>query len=130
MDGRSLRPILEGIQIANWRQDFEAQYVSGSESFGPIAEKAEAPASGDSSPPPLEIPSYRALRTQTHLYVEWNDPISPAAIDDELYDLKTDPYELRNLLATPAGRAANAALTATLKARLAAIAGCTGAACR
>jgi arylsulfatase A-like enzyme len=42
--------------------------------------------------------AFRAVRTPTHKLIVWHDP----ARGDELYDLATDPRELRNLILDPA----------------------------
>lgn len=61
--------------------------------------------------PRADIPRYRALRTPTHLYVEYG------ANERELYNYATDPFETSNLLAgTPTP--GDAALAATLANRL------------
>jgi N-acetylglucosamine-6-sulfatase len=60
----------------------------------------------------LDPPSWRALRTRTHTYVEWQD----GSGDRELYDLRADPFQLTNLLAKPTP--ADTALAARLAARL------------
>lgn len=61
--------------------------------------------------PRADIPRYRALRTPTHLYVEYGGG------ERELYNYANDPFEASNLLAgTPA--AGDAALAATLATRL------------
>jgi N-acetylglucosamine-6-sulfatase len=131
VDGRSLVPVLRGRTPADWRTDFLAQYRNTAASLGPESELPPG------APPDLtaffgvDIPSYRAVRTQTHLYVEWYDEErAPKVHEYELYDLRTDPYQLDNQLATPAGRAANQALVTTLRARLDELATCAGATCR
>lgn len=65
------------------------------------------------------IPTYRALRTDRYLYVEYDTG------EKQLYDLSTDPNELHNRAAT-----ADAALLGRLSTRLARLAGCAGASCR
>jgi arylsulfatase A-like enzyme len=65
------------------------------------------------------IPGYHALRTTTMLYVEWDDQ------ELELYDLRRDPYELRNIAGT-----ASPDTIAALHARLTALTSCQAASCR
>lgn len=64
-------------------------------------------------------PSYSAVRTKTHKYVEYQIE------DRELYDLEADPYEMDNLYET-----ADASLVQDLKAMLDALRECTGDGCR
>jgi arylsulfatase A-like enzyme len=71
-------------------------------------------AAGGGSPP-----SYEAIRTGTHKYVEYQTG------DRELYDLEADPYEMDNLYET-----ADASLLQDLKAKLDALRECTGDGCR
>ncbi|MCZ7631743.1 MAG: sulfatase-like hydrolase/transferase [Microthrixaceae bacterium] len=102
-------PLLgDGPGPDTWRRDFIAQYLGG----------ATAQGIGEEFPPNLsfhlfvlllaaEIPSYSALRTEDHLYVEWDQTDMGEGVDAELYDLDTDPYQLDNLLATESGRTEN-----------------------
>jgi N-acetylglucosamine-6-sulfatase len=101
VDGRSFAPLLDGEAAndpASWRTAFEVRYwhdkIGG-------------------------VPSYDAVRTQRHLYVEYE------AGERELYDLKTDPYELQNL-----HDSADPALISDLDSRLAALRDCSGDECR
>ncbi len=129
-DGRSLRPVLNQETPNWWRKDFIAQYSNKVDSLGP-----EAEVSGSEPPDVLaafnrDVPSYKALRTATHLYVEWSDWTTPGITDYELYDLGSDPGQLTNLLATAAGRNANQQLVATMKTRLTYLSTCAGVTCR
>jgi N-acetylglucosamine-6-sulfatase len=65
-------------------------------------------------------PQFTGLRTPSHLYVEYGTG------EAELYDLRRDPDELRNLAGTPAA----AGLQRQLAERLARLRDCAGAACR
>jgi len=60
-----------------------------------------------------------AVRTRGHLYVEYESG------ERELYDLRRDPHQLRNLY-----RRAPRGLVRDLKGRLEALAGCSGEGCR
>jgi N-acetylglucosamine-6-sulfatase len=71
LDGRSLKPLLQGPAPLSFREDFLV------ESFAPA----------DS-----EVPGYAALRSQTSIYIEY------VTGERELYDLQKDPNELRNLV--------------------------------
>ena len=71
-DGRSLVPLLRG-QSVPWRHDFVVEYLGES-------------MYSDGGPPP-----FQALRSTRWLYVEYRNGWR------ELYDLRRDPYELRNL---------------------------------
>jgi len=65
------------------------------------------------------IPTYRALRTDRYLYVEYDTG------EKQLYDVTRDPAELHNLAAT-----ADAALLRSLAARLHALEKCSAKTCR
>lgn len=67
----------------------------------------------------LGIPAYRGLRTSNYMYVEY------ITGEKELYDLKSDPYQLQNLAAK-----ADAQLLAVLAARLKELQTCRAAECR
>jgi N-acetylglucosamine-6-sulfatase len=71
-------------------------------------------AAGGESPP-----SYVAVRTETHKYVEYQTG------DRALYNLEADPYEMDNLY-----EAADASLVQDPKAKLDALRDCTGDGCR
>jgi N-acetylglucosamine-6-sulfatase len=62
---------------------------------------------------------YRAVRTETHKYVEYNNG------EVELYDLQADPYELNNIY-----ESADSALLEDLKAKLEALKSCSEDRCR
>lgn len=131
-DGTSLVPLLgDGPGPDRWRTDFVAQYLGGAAANGIGAEL----------PPTLnfaifvmllgqELPTYTAIRTTEHLYVEWDQTPIGAGIGAELYDLEADPFQLDNLLASEAGRAEHAAVVAQLQTRMAELAACAGATCR
>ncbi len=131
VDGVSLKPLFGSNPPASWRTDFLGQYLGGAAANGIGAEL----------PPTLnfalfvmllgqEIPTYTSIRTEDHLYVEWDQTPIGQGIGSELYDLAADPYELNNLLATPQGQTANASLVTTLQARMAELAACAGVTCR
>ena len=72
--GKSLVPVLEG-KPAEWRQTALLEY---------FFEK-----------PFPRVPSWQAVRTDAWKYIHYPDVENA----DELYDLKTDPYEMKNLIA-------------------------------
>jgi N-acetylglucosamine-6-sulfatase len=85
-DGHSLLPLLSGVTPVDWR---DAVLV---EHHGPDVDDG-----GDRDPDSQlngkggNPPSYEAMRTSDFLYVEYRDD------ERELYDLRTDPYELDNI---------------------------------
>ena len=93
-DGRSLAPLLRGEDHA-WRS---AVLLEGFPDENP--------------------PSYGAVRTETHKYVEYDNG------ETELYDLEADPYELENL-----PDITDLALVADLNTKLNALRSCAGDEC-
>lgn len=79
LDGRSLVPLLQGTTPQDWRSSFLIEYNT------------------DTVFPRVRNMGYKAVRTKRWKYIRYND------LDwmDELYDLKDDPYEMRNLIGTP-----------------------------
>lgn len=67
----------------------------------------------------LAIPAFAAIRTKDDTYVEY------VTGEKELYDLRSDPYELQNIVTM-----ADAQLVQQLAARLAALRQCKAAGCR
>ena len=65
------------------------------------------------------IPEYHALRTRDFTYIEY------ATGERELYDLRRDPYQLRNIYPT-----ADQSLVSVLSAGLSAVKRCRETACR
>jgi N-acetylglucosamine-6-sulfatase len=78
LDGRSLMPLLAG-EGGEWRRSFRIEYES------------------DTVFPRIVNMGYRAVRTERYKYIRYLE--LPGM--DELYDLETDPYEMRNLVASP-----------------------------
>lgn len=98
VDGRSLAPLLSGEPRGTpWRDAFAVEKW------------------GDHLMPH----DYRAVRTRTHLYVEYSNG------ERELYDLREDPYQLRNVYG-----AADPRLVGDLSRRLDALEDCAGDGCR
>jgi arylsulfatase A-like enzyme len=78
MQGRSLVPLLKG-ELPGWRNSFLIEYYS------------------DKVFPRMLQMGYKAVRNQRWKYIHYLE------LDgmDELYDLKTDPYEMKNLINEP-----------------------------
>ena len=82
-------------------------------------EDAETDATPTGQRVPLGVPVYRGIRMNEYSYVEY------VTGEKELYNLKSDPYQLQNLAAK-----ADANLLTQLAARLKQMTTCTGATCR
>ena len=74
-EGRSLLPVLAGSQ-PGWRHDFLLEHLAG--------------------PPQRDVPSYCGVRGERFKYVLYQTG------EEELYDLRLDPYELENRATDPA----------------------------
>jgi arylsulfatase A-like enzyme len=75
VEGHSLLPVLAGAQPA-WRHDFLIEHLHG--------------------PPQTDVPTYCGVRNERYKYVLYQTR------EEELYDLKVDPFELQNQAANPA----------------------------
>ncbi len=78
MEGRSLSPLLAG-RHGPWRTAWLYEYFKDF---------------------PYRVPRMQGVRTERYKYIEYQGDI-----DNHLFDLKTDPREQHNLIATGAGRA-------------------------
>lgn len=76
MQGRSLKPVLEGHTPADWRTEYFYEHHSVKD----------------------RIPPSEAVRTLRWKYIRW---MEPNPLVEELYDLESDPLEERNLIADP-----------------------------
>ena len=78
LHGRSLAPILDG-ETPDWRDSFLVEYYSDT-----VFER-------------IYLMGYKAVRTNRMKYIRYED------LDgmDELYDLASDPYEMRNVIDDP-----------------------------
>lgn len=72
---------------------------------------------------PLPLPTYQALRSARHLYVEYGYP--DGRQERELYDIERDPFELRNIADT-----AKPSLLHSLSRKLNELQRCRAAGCR
>ena len=95
-DGVSLVPLLTGVSVPSWRTGLLQHWPGGDEN-------------GTSVNRP--VPASYGIRTRDFRYFELSTG------ERELYDLRTDPYELQNV----AGRAAYATIQADLRTQLAAL---------
>lgn len=98
VDGRSLIPLLRVNPVSSWRTRFlvDLQALNG------------------------RIPIFHALRTDTHLFVQYSE-----TSDNELYDMTADPYQLDNFFST-----ADIGLVDDLSSQLNSLIGCAGLSCR
>src|SRR4030095_12541117 len=81
MHGRSLVPILSG-RAAGWRTSFLIEYFT------------------DTVFPRILNMGYQAVRTERYKYIHYTQLSGM----DELYDLRSDPYEMSNVIGAPAAR--------------------------
>ncbi len=126
-DGRSLEPLFDTSPAPSWRTDFLVEYKGTyfplDEDLDTLAQVQAAIQAGS----PMKVPTYRAVRNEQYLYVEW---YSTAPHEYELYDMVADPYQLDNLVATPEGAALHEPTTTVLQARLEELGSCAAATCR
>lgn len=83
VDGHSLLPLLDGGSDANWRTANLIEHRHADKSAGDPDNNG-----GESISPP----NYHALRTNSYTYVEYGSGAK------EYYDLRTDPYQLHNIV--------------------------------
>jgi len=84
-DGHSLTSLLRGGAPPDWRNAVLVEH------HGPAVDRDDPDAQSTDSGNP---PTYNALRTGSFLYVEYVNG------EREYYDLRTDPYELHNIVAS------------------------------
>ncbi|MGH7711399.1 MAG: sulfatase/phosphatase domain-containing protein, partial [Gemmatimonadaceae bacterium] len=89
--GTSLVPLLDGSS-PTWRRSVLLEYYS------------------DRVFPRILNMAYQAVRTEQHKFIDYLELEGM----DELYDLAVDPYEMHNLIGTPAGDSLLPALRAEL----------------
>ena len=105
VDGRDLMPLIEAPNPVPWRT-------------GVLTENLVATLPGDPDYSDYEVPPYHALRTEDYLYVSYGKE------GTALYDLRSDPYEMNNVLATT-----DRVVVARLAAQLEALSVCSGPSC-
>jgi N-acetylglucosamine-6-sulfatase len=104
-DGHSLAPLLGGDEgTSSWRTAILLETFANEE-----AEEG----------PQANLPNYQAVRTETHKYVEYDNG------ERELYDLQTDPYELKSI-----HESADPTILEDLKAKLDTLKSCSKEGCR
>ena len=104
MQGASLRPLSRVGKSKvgkrkGWRGSFMCEYFS------------------ENAMPWLIGMSYKAIRTRRYKYIHWTQKSLDGVECDELFDLKHDPYEMKNLI----GKRSEAGLVAKLRKQLAAL---------
>ena len=99
MQGTSLKPLAKGAKPKGWRTSFMCEYFS------------------ENAMPWLVGMSYKAIRTKRHKYIHWTQKSLDGVACDELYDLKSDPYEMKNLI----GKRSEQGLVARLRKQLASL---------
>ncbi len=126
VDGRSFLPLVHGETPSTWRQSYLVEHwlqqsVTKPADMGlqePGDPDQEADTSGAKAAK-VVIPEYHAIRTKDYIYVEYSTG------EKELYNLKTDPAELKNSAST-----ADPTVLNTLSERLAALKNCKADTCR
>jgi N-acetylglucosamine-6-sulfatase len=91
--GRSLLPLFRGPAPDDWRTSFLIEYYS------------------DIVFPRVNKMGYQAVRNERWKYIRYREQTDA----DELYDLETDPYELKNVINEPAAAPALAAMKSELQ---------------
>ena len=81
IQGLSLRPLSKVGTGKALRSSFMCEYFS------------------ENAMPWLIGMSYKAIRTRRHKYIHWTQKSLDGVECDELYDLKSDPYEMHNIVA-------------------------------
>jgi arylsulfatase A-like enzyme len=97
IQGLSLKPLSGKGSKRGWRTSLMCEYFS------------------ENAMPWLIGMSYKAIRTRTHKYIHWTQKSLDGVECDELYDLKADPFEMKNLV----GKRGSAPLLARLRRQLA-----------
>jgi arylsulfatase A-like enzyme len=115
-DGRSLLPLAEGEESTDWRKSFLIVGVSG----GHYAAAGGAEEPGTKYEQHHNPPRFDGIVTRRYRYIEYKSNGKTAV---ELYDIRLDPYEQRNMLA----RGDHDGLQSKLASMLLSLEGCRGA---
>ena len=110
MQGRSLRPVIEGKTPADWRKSMLYAYYDNSWALMGLGKDAVTDPSFEYLTPHRVRP-HRGVRTDRHKLIEYYS-------DDgywELFDLQADPNELKNVYGDPAYAQVTADLTNELR---------------
>jgi arylsulfatase A-like enzyme len=83
IQGASVLPLLRDAK-APWRKSVLCEYYA------------------ENAMPWLVGMSYKAVRTDRHKLIHWVNKAGQPGMTDELYDLREDPYEVRNLIRSKA----------------------------
>jgi N-acetylglucosamine-6-sulfatase len=126
VDGKSMMPLFRSAE-GPWRSDFLVEFKGTYNDIYQADTQSDVERLLEGGYGIPYLPSYRALRTERSLYVEW---YSGDRHEYELYDLAADPFQLDNLLATQDGADEHATETGRLQARLEKLAVCSGRSCR
>ena len=111
MQGRSLKPILEGRPPRDWRRSmYYAYYENSWAELKGKGKEAQADPSFQFLTP-HRVPPHRGVRTATHKLIHYYGDHPPSW---ELFDLRQDPDEQTNLYGTPGTAAITRQLTAEL----------------
>jgi N-acetylglucosamine-6-sulfatase len=100
VDGHSLVGLLHGRRVPNWRREILVEHHRNRPQVG----NPDLPQADTGDPP-----SYEAIRMADSLYVEYADG------EREYFDLRRDPFELRNLASDLSPRHARALHHALLR---------------
>lgn len=95
MQGRSLRPVLEGNVPADWRKSVYYAYYDNSWALHGLGKEAQADPSFEYLTP-HRVGPHRGVRTDRYTLIHYYG-------DDywELFDLQNDPHQLRNVYSDP-----------------------------
>jgi arylsulfatase A-like enzyme len=110
MQGRSLRPLLEGDPPDDWRQSVFYSYYENSWALAGLAAEERTDPSFQFFTP-HRIGPHRGVRTRRHKLIEYYGEGQYW----ELFDLEQDPGELRNLFGQPGQQEPTAELTNLLR---------------
>ena len=126
VDGESLLPLARGREVGAWRDHLYVQRGLVTRD-GRIAPRGGEPASFRERQMATTVPGYEAAVSRRWRYVEYRYGFR------ELYDVRRDPHQLRNLLAVPAEERSERVRSAAARMRdaLDRLRGCRGVeACR